>query len=98
MFIFTWSCKNTSPDQYRELSLETYRDKMKGAWAGQMAGVGWGLPTEFDYIDNYIPDEEVPEWKDPMVNQQGNDDLYVEMTFMKSMEKCYWADMKVEYR
>ncbi len=94
LFICVWSCKNISPDQHRELKLETYRDKMKGAWAGQMAGVGWGLPTEFDYIDNYIPDEEVPEWKDPMVNQQGNDDLYVEMTFMKSMEK-YGIDVSI---
>ncbi len=71
-----------------------YRDKMKGAWVGQMAGVGWGLPTEFDYIDTIIPDEEVPEWNPEMVNQQGNDDLYVEMTFLQSMEK-YGLDVSI---
>ena len=60
---------------------------MKAAWVGQMAGVGWGLPTEFDYIDEMIPVEGVPEWKPGMINQQGNDDLYVEMTFLSSMEK-----------
>ena len=76
------------------ISVDDYRDKMKGAWVGQMAGVGWGLPTEFDYIDAIIPDEEVPEWKPEMVNQQGNDDLYVEMTFLQSMEK-YGLDVSI---
>jgi hypothetical protein len=60
---------------------------MKAAWVGQMAGVGWGLPTEFNYIDEMIPVEGVPEWKPEMINQQGNDDLYVEMTFLSSMER-----------
>ncbi len=79
---------------FRKLPVETYRDKMKGAWIGQMAGVGWGLPTEFDYIDTIIPEDEVPEWNDEMVNQQGNDDLYVEMTFLQSMEK-YGTDVSI---
>jgi hypothetical protein len=78
---------NSSEKETLTLPVETYRDKMTGAWIGQMAGVGWGLPTEFDYIDTIIPDEEVPEWEPEMVNQQGNDDLYVEMTFLQSMEK-----------
>ncbi len=74
-------------ETYKKISLDAYRDKMKGAWIGQMAGVGWGLPTEFDYVDVLIPLEEVPDWKPTMINQQGNDDLFVEMTFLSSMEK-----------
>jgi hypothetical protein len=73
--------------KYQRISLEDFRDKMKGAWVGQMAGVGWGLPTEFDYTDQIIPAEEVPEWNNEMINQQGNDDLYVEMTFLGSLDR-----------
>lgn len=69
------------------LSVEDYRDRMKGAWIGQMAGVGWGLPTEFDWIGTIIPEKQVPKWNNNMVNQQGNDDLYVEITFLQSMEE-----------
>lgn len=77
---------------YNEISLEEYQDKMKGAWIGQMAGVGWGLPTEFKFIDKIIPEASVPAWTAEMINQQGNDDLYVEMTFLASMEK-YGTDV-----
>jgi len=41
-----------------------------------------------------IPGDEVPLWKNEMVNQQGNDDLYVEMTFLQSMEK-YGTDVTI---
>ena len=34
----------------RRLSLEEFRDKMQGAWVGQMAGVAWGQPTEFKFV------------------------------------------------
>ena len=85
VFLFT-SCESTD-DEYNSLSAEEFRDKMKAAWIGQMAGVGWGLPTEFDYTDQIIPAEDVPEWNNGMINQHGNDDIYVEMTFLGSMDK-----------
>lgn len=34
---------------YRKISVAEYRDKMKGGWIGQIAGVCWGAPTEFRY-------------------------------------------------
>ena len=34
---------------FRKISIEEYRDKMKGGWIGQIAGVCWGAPTEFRY-------------------------------------------------
>jgi len=80
------SCRQAD-DSFYELSAEEYFNKMKGAWIGQMAGVGWGLPTEFDWIDSVIPMDKVPRWENAMINQQGNDDLYVELTFMESMGK-----------
>ena len=29
-------------EKFRRLPVKVYRDKMKGGWLGQMAGVGWG--------------------------------------------------------
>ena len=34
--------------QYRQLPVEIYRDKMKAGWIGQIVGVAWGAPTEFN--------------------------------------------------
>ncbi len=72
----------------RRLSLEAYRDKMEGGWLGQIIGVCWGGPTEFRFNRQVIPDEHVPKWKPELINQAfGQDDLYVEMTFIRSMEE-----------
>lgn len=72
----------------RILTLEDFRDKMKAAWVGQMVGVSWGTPTEFRWNDAVIPEEKVPRWESdfPVKMAYGNDDLYVEMTFLKSLE------------
>ncbi len=73
---------------YRKLSVEEYRDKMKGGWIGQIAGVCWGAPTEFRYCGRIIPEAEMPKWTPDMINSAfGQDDLYVEMTFLRSMEE-----------
>ena len=72
----------------RRLSVESYRDKMKAGWLGQMIGVEWGLPTEFCYQGRTIPDAEVPAWKPEMINGSfANDDLFVEMTFLRTLER-----------
>lgn len=93
LLVLFGNCENNDKDYYR-LTLSEYQDKMKGAWVGQMAGVGWGLPTEFDYTDQMIPAEEVPPWQNEMINQHGNDDIYVEMTFLNSMDK-YGLDVSI---
>jgi len=72
--------------QVRKLPLSEFRDKMKGAWLGQMIGVGYGAPTEFKVTGAIIPDAQMPPWKPSMVNQHGNDDCYVEMTFLKTLD------------
>ena len=43
--------------RFRQLPLKGYLDKMKAGWLGQMAGVGWGAPTEFKYRERVIPEE-----------------------------------------
>jgi hypothetical protein len=72
-------------DKFRSLPLADYIDKMKGGWIGQMAGVGWGAPTEFKFKGSVIPTNRVPEWKPGMINQFGQDDIYVEMTFLRTL-------------
>lgn len=69
----------------RTLSRETFRDKIKGGWAGQMIGVAYGAPTEFK--SNGKIGEWPLEWKAGMLeNTLHQDDLYVEMTFAKVMD------------
>jgi hypothetical protein len=73
--------------QFRRISADEYLDKMKGGWIGQMVGVGWGLPTEFKSQAEILPEKKVPAWIPEMVNQHENDDLYVEMTFIRTLEQ-----------
>ena len=72
----------------RRLPLRVFQDKMKGAWLGQMIGVGWGAPTEFTVNGAIMREDQMPPWNPGMVNQHSNDDCYVEMTFMKTLETC----------
>ena len=44
-------------EQFRTLLRSQYRDKMAGGWIGQMAGVGWGAPTEFKALGEKFPEE-----------------------------------------
>jgi hypothetical protein len=92
------SCNNR---EYRSISLDEYRDKMMAAWIGQMAGVGWGGPTEFRFNGEIIPRDQVPEWRNDMINCFGQDDLYVEMTFLGSLDKygidCGIADAGIDF-
>ncbi len=72
--------------EYRRLPVAEYEAKMKAGWIGQMVGVGWGVPTEFKWLGSMIPENEAPEWTPEMVNQFTQDDLYVEMTFLRTLE------------
>ncbi len=81
--------------KFRRLSVEEYRDKMKAGWVGQIAGVAWGAPTEFKFSDKIIPADKVPTWTPNMINNAfGQDDIYVEMTFLRSMEQ-YGLDVSI---
>ena len=79
----------------RRLPLAVYRDKMKGAWIGQIVGVCYGAPTEFKWRDSIIPREKVPIWRPEMINGAfGQDDIYVEMTFLRTLEQ-YGVDVSI---
>lgn len=87
-----WSCG--SKHNFRKISVEEYRSKMKAGWLGQMAGVGMGAPTEFKFNGMIIPEDKVPTWDEKMINQQWQDDIYVEMTFLKTLED-YGFDVSI---
>ncbi|MBN1901784.1 ADP-ribosylglycohydrolase family protein [Candidatus Sumerlaeota bacterium] len=72
--------------EFRRIPVEEYMDKMKAGWIGQMAGVGWGAPTEFRALGFIIPERYLPEWRPEIINQFYQDDLYVEMTFLRTLE------------
>lgn len=79
----------------RSISVKEYRDKMAAGWIGQMVGVSLGAPTEFRWGDKIIPEDQVPAWKPEMINgSYGQDDLYVEMTFLHTLEE-YGLDASI---
>ena len=53
----------------RRITVEDYADKMKAGWIGQMAGVGWGGPTEFRFKGEIIPEDKMPAWQPEKINQ-----------------------------
>ena len=91
LLAFFYSCSKTS---YREISVDDYMDKVKAGWIGQMSGVGWGGPTEFRWKSEIIPAQAIPDWSPVLVNQFNQDDIYVEMTFLRTLEK-YGFDVNI---
>lgn len=87
LFAAVWTVAAEAETPMRRLPVNVYVDKMQGGWLGQMAGVGWGAPTEFRWRAKIIPGQNMPAWNPAMVNQHGNDDLYVEMTFLGTLEQ-----------
>jgi len=60
---------------------------MIAGWLGQMFGVSYGQPTEFRYLGRMIPEAEVPPIYAGMINEAfEQDDLYVEMTFLQTLD------------
>jgi hypothetical protein len=74
--------------EYRKISVKAYVDQMKSGWVGKMVGCAWGAPTEFKYQEKVVPADDMPKWNDNLVNSSdSNDDLYVQMTFMESLDR-----------
>ena len=74
------------PDGYKTLSPEVLKDKIAGGWAGKMIGVTYGAPTEFRA--KACTYEDSIKWTPADIKGSiGQDDLYVQLTFMESMDK-----------
>jgi len=83
----SWTLAAPAGEAVRRLSVKEYRDKMKAGWIGQIIGVSWGAPTEGRF-HTIMPLEKMPPFSEKLINDGFNqDDLYVEMTFLRSMEQ-----------
>jgi hypothetical protein len=85
------------------IDVATLTDKVRGAWVGQMAGVAWGAPTEFNYHGRIIPDSAVPEWSpDKVDGGYLQDDLYVEIPFLEAFADygptVGWEELGTRFR
>lgn len=72
----------------RQIELSVLEDKIRGGWAGQMIGVTYGAPTEFQYLERLVPEEDIPAWTPERVHDALNqDDLYVDITLAEVLDK-----------
>ena len=79
------SCKN-SGEEFRSIKPEVLKDKIAGGWAGKMVGVTYGAPTEFRALGRTY--EEPIKWKpEDIKGSMWQDDIYVQLTFLMSMDK-----------
>jgi hypothetical protein len=79
------SCK-PSPSEFRTINPEVLKDKIAGGWAGKMVGVTYGAPTEFRAQGKTFEDS--IKWKPSDIKgSMWQDDIYVQLTFLMSMDK-----------
>ena len=72
----------------QRLDLSVLEDKIRGGWAGQMIGVTYGAPTEFQYLERLVPEENIPPWSPERVHGAlDQDDLYVDVTLAEVLDE-----------
>lgn len=85
LILVSTSCNNTT-DNYRSISTDLLKDKIAGGWAGKMIGVTYGDPTEFNAMGRIY--EDPINWKPSDIKESlGQDDIYVQLTFLMAMDK-----------
>jgi hypothetical protein len=79
------SCKNNG-GEFRSIKPDVLKDKIAGGWAGKMIGVTYGAPTEFRAKGTTYEDS--IKWKPADIRgSMWQDDIYVQLTFLMSMDK-----------
>jgi len=92
-FLILAACAAAVAEDPIRIGKERFLDKCKGARAGQMIGVAFGGPTEWGWgCEGFLwagrPDlSELRAWKPELIAEAlKQDDVYVEMTFLKVLE------------
>ncbi len=92
-FFILLSIKGIAQSPTVSLSKAALSNKIKGGWAGQVIGVTFGGPYEFQFNGTFIGDYQSLKWYDgylkhTMVNNPGlYDDLYMDLTFVDIFER-----------
>lgn len=85
LVIAVTSCNNSSSG-FRTIKSDVLKDKIAGGWAGKMIGVSYGAPTEFRAQGKTY--EDTIKWKPSDIKgSMWQDDIYVQLTFLMSMDK-----------
>ena len=79
------SCNNSS-DEFKSIKPEVLKDKIAGGWAGKMIGVTYGAPTEFR-AQGEIYSDSILWMPSDIKGSMWQDDIYVQLTFLMSMDK-----------
>lgn len=80
-----FACKNSS-EEFISIKPGVLKDKIAGGWAGKMIGVTYGAPTEFR-AKSKIYDDSI-NWRPyDIKGSMTQDDIYVQLTFLMSMDK-----------
>jgi ADP-ribosylglycohydrolase len=77
--------------EYRRIKVSDYRDRVYGAWVGQVTGAAYGFPFENKGRNALQLDHTLKEWGDAIVD----DDYFYEMVALYGFEK-YGIGMTVE--
>lgn len=85
----TSTCQPSTEDAtVRTIELSVLEDKIRGGWAGQMIGVSYGAPTEFQYLGELVPQEKLGHWTPERVaDALEQDDLYVDITLARVLDE-----------
>ena len=94
LLIVIMSCGKQDTQEMKAISIEQLRNKIAGGWAGKMIGVSYGAPTEFD-AEGEIYEREITWDIESIKNSIYQDDLYVQLSFMMTMDK-YGIDAPAE--
>jgi hypothetical protein len=92
VFLPAWAAVGDD-SQFRKLPVDEYVSKMKASWIGQMAAVGWGQRSP-RWQTQIMPLDIVPKWEPRIVNQFFQDDIYLDVTFLSTLER-YGLDVSV---
>jgi hypothetical protein len=91
ILVLVHGCTSTEP--VKKIESAVLRDKIAGGWAGKMIGVTYGAPTEFRALGKTFEDS--VKWKPAdIIGSMWQDDIYVQLTFLMTMDK-YGIDAPV---
>lgn len=79
------------------ISKQTLKDKIAGGWAGKMIGVTYGAPSEFRYQER-INEDSIKWVPADIKGSVWQDDIYVQLTFMMTMDKYGMDAPAVKYQ